>query len=305
VALHDPYVASPDWHQWIVWYFFLGGIAAGSYALACLVRLLGTEADRRAVRVADYIATPIIALCGVMLVVDLGRPERFWHMMIQSETLRPMFKWWSPMSAGSWGLSTFGAFAGLSFAAALAEDGWFGLGRFRPIAEWLTRGVLGRLMALGGFVSACYLGSYTGSLLNASNQPIWARSTWLSPLFLASSASTGAAAMVVLIRWRLRTTPREVVERLERFDRFAIVLELVAMVGFAASLGGLAGPALLRWPGILIPAFVVPVGLLLPLVLGRVPWRWGHWAAPLMVLAAGYLLRYAVVYLPETFLAHL
>ena len=43
--------------------------------------------------------------------VDLGRPERFWHMMIQSETFRPMFKWWSPMSAGSWGLSAFGAFS--------------------------------------------------------------------------------------------------------------------------------------------------------------------------------------------------
>ncbi len=298
MGTYDPFVADPDWGQWIIWYFFLGGIAAGSYALACLVRLFGAEEERRAVRVADYLATPIIAICGLMLVVDLGRPERFWHMMIQSNTFWPMFKWYSPMSAGSWGLSAFGAFSGISFAAALAEDNWFGLGRFAWLAEKLTRGLVGRLMAAGGALSAFFLGSYTGTLLSASNQPVWAQSTWLSPLFLASSASTGAAAMVLLVRWRLRETPRSVVERIERFDLFAIVLELAMMAAFALSLGDLAGPSLLRWPGVLIPGFVLPVGLALPLVLHRLHARWSAWAAPALVLVAGYALRYAVVLMP-------
>ena len=71
----------------------------------------GDEDDRRAVRVADYLAFPLVCLCGLLLIVDLNRPERFWHMMIQSQTGRPMLKWWSPMSIGSWGLSAFGAFS--------------------------------------------------------------------------------------------------------------------------------------------------------------------------------------------------
>ena len=299
---YDPFVADPDWGHYIIGYFFLGGIAAGMYALACLVRLFGDEDDRRAVRAADYLATPIIAVCGILLVVDLGRPERFWHMLIQSNTFRPMFKWWSPMSAGSWGLSAFGAFSGVSFASALAEDGRFGLGRFRGLAAWLARGTVGRLMALGGAASAFFLGSYTGTLLTATNQPVWAQTTWLSPLFLASALSTGAAAMILMVRWRQRETPHAVVERLERFDAIAVGLEVAMLAAFAASLGGLAGPALLRWPGVLIPAFVVPAGLVLPLIARWLPGRWWGWASPAMVLAAGLALRFAVVHLPGPFL---
>jgi len=299
---YDPFVASPDWGQSIIWYFFLGGIAAGAHAVACLVRLVGGEADRRAVRAADYLATPLIAVCGLLLVIDLGRPERFWHMLIQSNTFRPMFKWWSPMSAGSWALSAFGAFSGLSFAAALVEDGWFGLGRFRWLADRLTRGGVGKLAAVGGLISAFFLGAYTGTLLTASNQPVWAQTTWLSPLFLASAASTGVAAMILVVRWRLRDTPEEVVERLERDDALAMVLELAILAAFAASLGEMAGPALLRWPGVLIPGFVLPVGLILPLLARRLPGRWWPWASPALVLAAGYALRYALVYIPGPFL---
>ena len=76
----DPYVADPDWGPYIIWYFFLGGIAAGSYAVATMIGLFGDEDDRRAVRVADYIAFPLVNVCGLLLVLDLGRPERFWHM---------------------------------------------------------------------------------------------------------------------------------------------------------------------------------------------------------------------------------
>ena len=42
----------------IVWYFFLGGIAAGAYVIAALADLFGDAEDRRGVRVAYYIAFP-------------------------------------------------------------------------------------------------------------------------------------------------------------------------------------------------------------------------------------------------------
>ena len=46
------FVADPHWHGYIVWYFYLGGIAAGAYALASLAHLFGDEDDRRASRFA-------------------------------------------------------------------------------------------------------------------------------------------------------------------------------------------------------------------------------------------------------------
>ena len=117
----DPYVADPDWGWLIIGYFYLGGIAAGSYAIARMVDLFGAEDDRAIGRIADFLALPIVSVCGLLLVVDLGRPERFWHMLIADQTWRPMFKWWSPMSVGSWGLSVFGGFSFVSFLGVLAD----------------------------------------------------------------------------------------------------------------------------------------------------------------------------------------
>ena len=142
-------VADPGWHGLIIWYFFLGGIAAGAYVMAALADLFGDADDRPGVRVAYYLAFPLVCVCGLLLIVDLGRPERFWHMMIQSNTGWPMFKWWSPMSAGSWALSAFGMFSFASFVGVLAEDGWLGLRRFSPLASRLRTGWTGRLFAPG------------------------------------------------------------------------------------------------------------------------------------------------------------
>ena len=71
----DRYVADPHWGGYIIWYFYLGGIAAGAYALAALASLFGDESDRRASRAAHYLAFPLVSLCGPLLIIDLGRPE--------------------------------------------------------------------------------------------------------------------------------------------------------------------------------------------------------------------------------------
>ena len=120
------FVADPHWGVWIVLYFFLGGIAAGAYFLATLLEWFGTPDDARTARAAHWVAFPLVLVCLVLLVVDLGRPERFWHMLVKSEVVEaafregfpstgagwewalkaPLLKPWSPMSAGSWGLAT-------------------------------------------------------------------------------------------------------------------------------------------------------------------------------------------------------
>ena len=120
----------------------------------------------------------------------------------------------------------------------------------------------------------------------------------LAALFLASAASTGVASMILLVRWRLRETSEEVIEKLDRVDALAMGLELILMAAFALSLGKFAAPAFLRWPGILVPTFVLPVGLVLPLALRKIPGRWTRWGLPIMVLLAGYALRFAVVGMP-------
>src|SRR5438093_9530873 len=155
------FTAAPEWSWLVVLYFFFGGIAGGSYFIAALIDLFGGEADRPLARLGYLIAFPAVLLCAPLLIVDLRRPERFWHMLLQSERLVPMFKPWSPMSVGSWALALFGAFAFLSFLGALG-----GLFRF------VRRDPLRQIVAVAGGALGFFLASYTGVLLSVTNRPI-------------------------------------------------------------------------------------------------------------------------------------
>ncbi len=293
------HVADPHWGVWIIAYFFLGGIAAGAYATAAMARLFGKRRDQDGVRAADYLAFPLVCLCGVILIIDLNRPERFWHMLMSSQTLMPIFKWWSPMSVGSWGLSLFAFFSGLSFLAVLVEDDWC----YHPRLTWIYKtreGRLGKLISLVGLGSAFFLGSYTGVLLAATNQPGWVETPWLASLFLASSASTGLSAIALANRWFFREVSRSVLRHVERADRWAISLELIILCIYVWSLGSDNRRILFSdLPGWLIPWVVVPGGLLLPLALMSRHRRRGMGeVAAILVLTGGLILRYAIISIP-------
>jgi Na+/proline symporter len=121
-----------------------------------------------------------------------GEPFGAKHMLLQSETLRPMLKTWSPMSLGSWGLLLFGSFAFISFLDALADDDrerWPRLVVLRPA------GFLGVLVVVIGDLLGFFLAGYTGVLLTVTNRPIWADTSWLGVLFLVCGASTAAALL--------------------------------------------------------------------------------------------------------------
>jgi formate-dependent nitrite reductase membrane component NrfD len=214
----------PDWKLWIILYFFLGGIAAGAYFSASLIELFARaeQGARDVARAAYLIAFPLAAVCGLLLTADLGRPDRFWHMLIDTSTGHPSIRWLSPMSVGAWGLLIFGAFSFVSFVATLAEIGWIRWGVARALAAILDRRVIRVPFTLAGSVAGFFLAGYTGVLLSVSNQPIWSDTHLLGGLFLASAASTGIAALVLSLA--LRGLSRfEAVEGLDRADAFAIV----------------------------------------------------------------------------------
>ena len=60
------FVTPPEWHWYIVWYFFLGGLAGGAYALGTLLRLVGVRGDERLARLAFLIAFPAFAICPIL-----------------------------------------------------------------------------------------------------------------------------------------------------------------------------------------------------------------------------------------------
>jgi len=286
------YTASPHWTWYIILYFFVGGIAGGCFLLSALLHFFGRPEDRRVVRAGFYVAGLGAMVSGLLLTVDLPRPERFWHMMIQSHTGYPMFKSWSPMSVGVWGLLLFGLFAFLAAVGALVED----VGPIWKPLTWapvrvLTRARVQDLIAVIGSFFGLFLAGYTGVLLSVTNRPLWAESPFLGLLFLASAAST-AAATLILVAIRRRLADGDAIERLARFDRGALALELLALLLFLASLGP-TFKVLLGWWGVLL-AVVVSGGIVAPLLLERAG-RSNLPRAATLVLVGGLLLRAVVI----------
>ncbi len=293
----NTFVADPHWGWWIVWYFFLGGIAAGAYFIAALVELVGGEHDRRLGRVGYLLAAPLVAVCGALLILDLNQPLRFWHMLLDAETLRPHIKYWSPMSIGAWALLLFGAISTASFVGALAESGRCGLGRWATTATRLHRGFLGRAFDLIGATSGFFIASYTGALLTATNQPIWSDSPWIAALFLASAATSGIAALQFLCR-SFHMNTHTSLDKLDGMDGWALGLELVLLGCFLWSLGLSAGELVRQPPLAVLVAGSLCVGVCVPLVLRRWPRsRVGAaaYVSPALVLLGAFVLRYSVL----------
>jgi formate-dependent nitrite reductase membrane component NrfD len=283
----------PHWDWLIVLYFFFGGISAGSYVFAAVLDLFGRPSDRPLARLGYFVAFPTMLICPILLTVDLTRPERFWHMLLQNHSMAPMLKIYSPMSIGAWALLVFGLFVTLSFLGALAEV----RSGFRPFS-FLGSGTLGKAIAAIGGIPAFFIAGYTGVLLSVTNRPLWADTPMLGALFLLSAASTSAA----LLAWlgHRRGASVSSVSWIARVDTGVIILEIIAIIITVVTLGGVARVWMGGW-GLLLAAVVV-FGLLVPLFLHYRPSALGAntvaVAAALAVLG-GFLLRVVVIFSSE------
>jgi len=264
----------PDWHLLIVWYFFLGGIAGGAYFTAAIADNFGSPRDKSVFRIGYVLALLLIGLCGILLILDLGTPRRFLNMVMN-------FKFWNPMSIGAWMLGIFGIFAFVS--SALSFAGGEGVAPLR------------RRLSLLGTIAGFFIAAYTGVLLSGTALPFWTDARLMGALFLASGASTGMAAISLLL-YLSGESAGEGFGKVKRADRYAIMFEILVLAAFLVLLGGTtAGPlvsgqmAPLFWGGLVVAGLVIPllvdlVGLKLP---GAVP------AA--LVLVGGFILRYVIV----------
>jgi protein NrfD len=254
------FTEAPSWHWLVVFYFFFGGISAGSFVFAAMLDLFGRPSDRPMARLGYLVSFPALVVCPPLLILDLSRPERFWHMMLQNHTFAPMIKLWSPMSIGSWGLMLFGVFVTLAFVGALAEVRPSGF--FRHFA-FLRRGATAKAIAVLGVIPGFFVAGYTGVLLSVSNQPLWADTPMLGALFLLSGASSAAALLVWL--GRSRANPASV-SWLARLDSWVLLLEIAAIIILLVTLGPVAR-VLTSSVGMLLGFALAVLGLLVPLIL--------------------------------------
>jgi hypothetical protein len=167
-----PIIKAPVWKSPDVpLYLFLGGAAGTSSILAALGDLSGRSKLARSGR---FVAGGgAIASVG-FLIHDLGRPERFLHML---RVMKPT----SALSVGSYILSPFSAAAGATAAVELL--GWF------P-----------RLKRFGGAVSALFGGpmaTYTAVLLANTAVPSWHAAHQQLPFLFGGSALAAGGGLTM------------------------------------------------------------------------------------------------------------
>ena len=198
----NPEVHVPGWEwYYVAMYFFIAGISAGAYFIATLAELFGGEKHREISRTGFYIAFPLILLTPPLLIADLGRPERFWHLLFNAKSGFPYLNFQSPLSVGSWALLLFGGMALLSFLDNLVAEGRL---KSMPFGKAYNR-IPRKWYAVVGSIAGFFVAGYTGVILNVTARPFWvATDPLIGALFIASAASTGAAAIYLVMLWRKR-----------------------------------------------------------------------------------------------------
>ncbi len=178
-----PVLKPPVWAWKIPAYFFTGGLSAGSALLAAGADLTGRPALRRACRLGGFGA---LLLSTGLLIADLGRPERFHHML---RVAKPS----SPMSVGTWILVAYGPGSALAAAAELLPA------RVRATVPGRLVHAAARPAGLSAAAFAPGLASYTAALLAQTAAPAWHESRRELPFIYTGSAAASGGGLGMLL----------------------------------------------------------------------------------------------------------
>jgi DMSO reductase anchor subunit len=211
--LKTPTWKTPD----VPLYLFLGGLAGASAVLAEGAAATGRPDLERVTRIA---AAGGAAAGTVALVHDLGRPERFLHML-------RVFKPTSPLSVGSFILAPFSGLAGVAAASNLT-------GR-------LPR--LGRLAGLGAAAFGPPLVTYTAALISNTAVPAWHEAYRELPFVFAGSGAAAAGGLAMAFTPVVEAGPAR------RLVLAGATLEIVAAERLLNRLGMVGEPYRIGRPG--------------------------------------------------------
>ena len=198
------------WDHKISAYLFVGGIAGASGIMQAGAAATGNEILRRNTRLTAMVT---VGLSGAALVADLGRPERFLNM------LRTV-KLTSPMSVGTWILSGYSAFAGVTTASEV-----LGMMPTRGPLRLLS-GVVAPLTApaaAGQALLGAPLAAYTSVLLSDTAHPVWHESRRQLPFVFVGSAALASGGVQMIL------SPLAAAGPARRLALLGVGTELVAM----------------------------------------------------------------------------
>lgn len=190
-----PVPHKPRWGVLTVVDVYLNNLALGLYLVTVCALWLQPAAFAHAAVPALLAAWLLLLLDLLLLVLDLGDPLRFHHML---RTFRPF----SPMWVGVWALSLSAVFLTATGVWAaleiLADNGWLPSLAVSSLEEALRSKTVGGAvhvsMVLGAGAAAAGL-LYKGVLFTATSRPGWREARWFAAWLCCGAVLLGCATL--------------------------------------------------------------------------------------------------------------
>ena len=281
------------WGLYITLFMYFVGLSAGGLIVASAGRLFGASSLKPIVRVAVLEAAVAVMIAALLLLPDIGRPDRFYNLVLHAHATSPLI-WDFTIVTVYFLLSA--TYVWVYTRADLARRGSLlalGTGTSEKALrrDDLAKGVL----AAVGLPAAILLHSITSWIFGLQISRGFWYSAVMAPLFIASALVSGTGLMILLALVMRRLGRVAFKDRLVAYlgGMLAVFVAVEAFLVFSemltASYPGAAYEAdparrLLYGPYAPFFWFEVVIGLAIPFLLLAVP-RWRR-RVPLVAVAS-------------------
>ncbi len=179
------------WGLWITMDLSSIALSAGAFLLCAAVYLLGLKQLQPVARTATFVGLIGYSMALLALIMDIGRPDRFWHSIVFWNTHSVM--WEVTMC-----ILLYFTVLILEAAPILGGAAWF-RNRWPKLAGWLqTVHQLAPVLAIVGLCLSLLHQSSLGAAYGVLKaRPIWYRPD-MSVLFIASAIAAGPSLTVLV-----------------------------------------------------------------------------------------------------------
>jgi molybdopterin-containing oxidoreductase family membrane subunit len=169
-----------SWGMYIFTFAFLVGLSAGGLIMASAAEVFGVESLKPLRRLGVLTAAACVVAAAVLIVPDLGRPDRIINLFIHPN-------WRSPLIWDLLIISVYFVFA--------VVDMWV---MTRQRMDPVTRAKALRVLAFIGLPTAVLLHSITAWIFGLQIARTWWNTALLAPIFIASAIVSGTAFITLI-----------------------------------------------------------------------------------------------------------
>ncbi len=208
------------WGLWITIDLSAIALGAGAFTLSAMVYIFNIKSFRPIVRLAVLVGFIGYTSALLTLVMDIGRPDRFWHPWV----------FWNVHSVLweiTWCITIYLTILIFEFAPVVAESHLFDRWPWIRSVAAIMHKLAPALAVIGLFISLLHQSSLGATYGIVKSRPIWFKPS-MPIMFILSAVAVGPAltmAIAIILEWvsGKRTIPFNTIRSIARFSGFTLL----------------------------------------------------------------------------------